>query len=83
MATAQKHIFAHHTTNHRYRITVWGHLDAHWSGWLEDMEIAPQPSGLTEITGSFVDQAALFGLLLKIRDLGLPLHSVRCLDEDA
>jgi hypothetical protein len=59
-----------------YQITVEGLLDDKWSQWFEGMEVTPQPGGETLLTGPVTDQAALHGLLQKIRDLGLPLVSV-------
>lgn len=59
-----------------YRIRVGGSLDARWSDWFDGFAIAPQAGGETLLTGPVADQAALHGLLAKIRDLGLPLLSV-------
>jgi hypothetical protein len=59
-----------------YQIIVKGVLDGKWSDWFDGMEITPQPSGETILTGPIADQAALHGLLQKIRDMGLPLVSV-------
>jgi len=62
----------------RCEIRVEGVLDERWSGWFDGLQIASQPSsGVTVIAGQVADQAALHGLLAKIRDLGLPLLSVR------
>ncbi len=65
----------------RYRIEVQGHLRPEWSEWFEDMTIATQPGGNTTLTGSLRDQAALHGLLVKIRDFGLVLVSVNPVDQ--
>ena len=62
-----------------YEIVVEGHLDANRYGWFEGMQLSNQPDGTTRITGSVMDQSALFGLLIRIRDLGLPLISVQWL----
>ena len=59
-----------------YRIRVRGVIDARWSEWFCGMAICPQADGDTLLTGPVRDQAALHGLLVKIRDLGLPLLSV-------
>ena len=59
-----------------YEIKVKGHLDQSWSTWLDDLTIEPQAHGETLLTGPVRDQAALHGLLNKIRDLGLPLLGV-------
>ncbi len=62
----------------RYEIAVEGRLDrAHWSRWFDGMEVTPQPDGTTTLAGPVVDQAALHGLLAKVRDLGLVLLSVQ------
>jgi hypothetical protein len=61
----------------RYEIRVDGILDACWSGWFDGMQVTSQPDGVTAIAGPVTDQAALHGLLAKVRDLGLPLISVR------
>ena len=63
-----------------YRIIVKGVLDEKWSEWFGGMEVTPQPSGETMLTGPVEDQAALHGLLDKIRDMGLPLVSVGPVD---
>jgi hypothetical protein len=55
-------------------------LDSRWSAWFEGLEVTSDESGQTRIAGPVVDQAALHGLLAKIRDLGLPLLSVRHID---
>jgi len=63
-----------------YQIIVKGVLDNKWSDWFGGMEIAPQPNGETALTGPIADQAALHGLLQRIRDMGLPLVSVGPVD---
>ncbi|MFQ5578437.1 MAG: hypothetical protein ACE5G8_15755, partial [Anaerolineae bacterium] len=60
-----------------YSITVEGRLDAHWSHWFDGLSVAHTPTGNTVLSGPVADQAALHGLLAKIRDLGLVLISVR------
>ncbi len=59
-----------------YEIKIKGHLDQSWSGWLHGLAIEPQAQDETLLTGPVRDQAALHGLLNKIRDLGLLLLSV-------
>jgi hypothetical protein len=59
-----------------YEIRVEGVLDDSWSAWLDGLEVRPLDSGETVLTGPIRDQAALHGLLYKIRDLGLPLLGV-------
>lgn len=64
-----------------YEIVVKGQLESRWSQWFNGLEIQNKPEGEAILSGIVVDQAALHGLLIKVRDLGLPLVSVRCLDE--
>ena len=64
----------------RYEIRVEGILDECWSGWFDGMKVTSQPDGVTAIAGPVTDQAALHGLLAKVRDLGVPLISVRRVD---
>ena len=60
-----------------YQIKVVGHLDPAWSEWFEELTLHHEPDGRTVLTGSLVDQAALYGVLIKIRDLGVRLVSVQ------
>jgi hypothetical protein len=60
-----------------YMIELKGHLDKHWSVWLDGLHIMYSESGNTTLCGVIPDQAALHGILVKIRDLGLPLLSLR------
>src|SRR5689334_15014136 len=60
----------------RYEIRLKGHLDNRWANWFEGLTITREDNGETSLTGLVVDQAALHGLLRKVRDLGLPLVSV-------
>lgn len=64
-----------------YRIKLEGHLDTKWSDWFEKMAISSR-SGKTILTGPVADQAALHGLLIRIRDLNLTLLSVQRLASD-
>src|SRR5687768_4144196 len=59
-----------------YEIRIKGHLEQRWANWFEGLSITLVESGDTLLTGPVVDQAALHGLLRKVRDLGLPLVSV-------
>ena len=59
-----------------YEIRLKGHLDDHWSAWFEGLTITNGANGEAVLAGPIVDQAALHGLLVKIRDLGLPLIAV-------
>ena len=59
-----------------YQIRVKGHLESHWSAWFDNMTITNAANGEAILCGSLPDQAALHGILIKIRDLGLPLLGV-------
>jgi hypothetical protein len=59
-----------------YEIRLKGHLDDRWADWFGDLTITLEDNGDTLLTGPVVDQAALYGLLRKVRDLGMPLLSV-------
>jgi len=59
-----------------YRIHTCGHLDADWSAWFDNLTISQEDDGTTTLTGPLVDQAALYGLLSRQRDLGATLRSV-------
>ncbi|MCA1706890.1 MAG: hypothetical protein LC808_27960 [Actinobacteria bacterium] len=58
-----------------YQIRIKGHLDRRWTDWFGGMTITLEENGYTLLTGPVVDQAALHGLLRKVRDLGMPLVS--------
>jgi len=60
-----------------YRFRVKGHLNDRWSDWLGGLAVQRQEDGTTLLVGPVVDQAALHGVIIQIRDLGLPLLSVR------
>jgi hypothetical protein len=64
----------------RYQIRVKGVLDQRWSAWFDGLQLSGEPGGVTVIAGEVTDQAALHGLLAKVRDLGLPLLSVHADD---
>ena len=59
-----------------YQIRIKGHLGRQWTDWFDGLAITLEDNGDTLLTGSVVDQAALHGLLRKVRDLGAPLVSV-------
>lgn len=59
-----------------YEIRIGGQLNTQWMSWFEDLAITVEERGETVIVGPVADQAALFGLLKKVRDLGIPLISV-------
>jgi len=60
----------------RYEIRLAGHLDARWAAWFDGLAVRHESDGTTLISGPIADQAALHGLLQRVRDLGLPLVSV-------
>ena len=64
-----------------YQIRIRGHLDLSWQDWLAGLRIVHEPSGTTLLCGPLPDQAALFGVLLKISRLGLTLLSLEILED--
>lgn len=60
----------------QYEIRVEGHLTERWSAWFDGLDITGEDDGTTVIRGSVVDQAALHGLLQRLRDIGIPLISL-------
>jgi hypothetical protein len=65
-----------HTGVEHYQVRVRGHLGDRWVAWFDGLELADEDDGSTVISGPVVDQAALHGLLQKVRDLGLTLVSL-------
>ena len=65
----------HHSPG-RYEIRLRGHLDSRWAAWFDGLSLTNESDGTTILYGPVADQAALYGLLQKVRDLGLPLVSV-------
>lgn len=65
-----------------YEIRIKGHLPDRWSDWFASMTITLEDDGSTLLAGPVVDQAALYGLLKKVRDLGMPLLSVNRVEQD-
>ena len=63
-----------------YQIRIKGHLGPQWTEWFEGMAVTREENGDTLLTGPVVDQAALHGLIKKVRDLGLPLLLVKRTD---
>jgi hypothetical protein len=66
-----------------YQIRLSGQLDPRWAAWFDGMTVRPQGDGTTVISGPIADQAALHGVLQRVRDLGMPLVSVERLDPGA
>jgi hypothetical protein len=66
-----------------YQIRVKEQLDQHWSSWFDGLAMTTEANGETVLTGEVVDQAALHGLLSKVRDLQLTLLSVHSLERDS
>ena len=64
----------------RYEIRLQGRIAPQWSSWLDGMTVTSLADGTTAVTGHVIDQAALHGLLARLRDLGLPLLSVVRID---
>jgi hypothetical protein len=67
----------YHDESGLYEIRLKGHLDDRWSDWFGGLTITLEANGDTLLTGLVADQAALHGLIKKVRDLGMPLVSVR------
>jgi hypothetical protein len=74
---------ADHGHVQHYEIRVRGHLGTRWAAWFDGLDLADADDGTTVISGPVVDQAALHGLLQKLRDLGIPLVSLTELTTDA
>ena len=66
----------YHDESGLYEIRLKGHLNNRWAEWFEGLTITLEEDGDTLLTGPVIDQAALHGLLKKVRDLGMPLVSV-------
>ena len=66
----------------RYEIRLKGHLDSRWAAWFDGMTLTNEADGTTILRGPVVDQAALHGLLQRLRDVGLPLIAVAQLNPD-
>ncbi len=71
-----------HVLQEIYQIVVKGHLDNEWSDWFDGLTITLVDNGETVLSGPLVDQTALHGVLIKIRDLGLPLLSLTRIETD-
>lgn len=68
----------HESGNYEFRVAR--HLDDHWAEWFGNLTIRREPDGTTILRGLVPDQAALHGILMKVRDLGMTLISVRAID---
>ena len=66
----------------RYEIRLRGRLETRWAAWFDGMTLRHESDGSTVLSGAVVDQAALHGLLQKVRDIGLPLVSVIHVEPD-
>ncbi|HEY0604395.1 MAG TPA: hypothetical protein VGD58_15850 [Herpetosiphonaceae bacterium] len=66
----------------QYEIRIKGHLGGHWTDWFDGLSLTLEANGETRLTGPVVDQAALHGVLRKVRDLGLPLLAVMRIKPD-
>ena len=69
-----------HSESGLYEIRIRGHLDGRWADWLGGLTVTLEDNGDTLLTGPVVDQAALHGWLRKVRDLGMRLLSVNCVE---
>ena len=65
-----------------YHIRVKGHLDSHWSAWFDNLTISNEANGEAVLCGPLADQSALYGVLAKMRNLGLPLLAVTTVAAD-
>jgi len=70
------------TTDVYYQITIQGHLDPHWSDWFNGLRITHEANGTSTLAGRLADQVALHAVLIKVRDLGLPLLAVTTVATD-
>ncbi len=73
---------ANRTSPLQYEIRLRGHLEPRWSGWFDGLSLTNESDGTTLISGPVVDQAALHGLLQKLRDVGVPLISITQVSPD-
>jgi hypothetical protein len=67
---------------HTYQIRIKGHISDSWASWFEGLTLRREENGDTVLSGELPDQTALHGVLMIIRDLGLTLVEVKCLDCD-
>jgi hypothetical protein len=71
-----------HSDARQYEIHLKGHLNSRWAAWFDGLSLTNESDGTTIIHGLVADQAALHGLLRKVRDVGLPLISVTRVEPD-
>jgi hypothetical protein len=64
-----------------YELRIGGHLDDHWSAWLDGLSVTRETDGTTTLRGAVADQAQLYGLLTKLRDLGATLIAVQAVPQ--
>ncbi|TNB70311.1 hypothetical protein FHJ30_15945 [Arthrobacter sp. BB-1] len=69
-----------HQVPTRYEIRIGGHLDERWSAWFDPFTLSRERDGTTKLSGSVTDQAALHGVLTRVRNLGIVLISVAAVD---
>lgn len=74
---------ADRTGTQQYEIRVKGHLGSRWTAWFDGLSLTNEDDGITVIRGPVVDQAALHGLLQRLRDVGIPLVTLTQLPPDA
>ena len=80
---SEKHALPeYHDESGLYEIRIKGHLNNRWADWFEGLTITLEEDGDTLLTGPVIDQAALHGLLKRVRDLGMPLLSVNFVIQD-
>jgi hypothetical protein len=77
------HQVASYVPNVRYEIRIRGHLGSRWAAWFDGMAITAHEDGTTVLSGPVADQAALHGLLARLRDIGIPLVSLAEVADDA
>jgi len=76
----ENHLESHADQPRIYQIRIKGHLSRQWADWFDGLIITLEEDGDTLLTGPVIDQAALHGLLKKVRDLGMPLISVNSVE---
>lgn len=72
---------AEHYGTGQYQLRIGGHLDSSWTDWFEGMALTQEDDGTTSLCGPVLDQAALHGLLAKVRDIGATLIAVNLLED--